>query len=183
MKFDDRYAAAISATNLKGEAETTFAPTDLLGAAAYASRDNATTGRVGTPLGMALMRLFVGDNRAAQTIVAILSDLAWGRARLLEVKIKRTQADDLARAVLAWHRDGVCRPCGGLGYAVIRNGARSVVSDSECAQCRGTARLLFDLQFAPAWLELARWLQSQIEREQAVAGQAAMAALAPRLAL
>ena len=54
---------------------------------------------------------------------------------------------------------------------------------SSCKFCRGTGKILFDRQFPITRLELARWLLVEIEREQAVAGPAAMAALAPKLEL
>jgi hypothetical protein len=41
----------------------------------------------------------------------------------------------------------------------------------------------FDNQFRPEHLDIARWLCTEVERQQASAGAAAMAALAPRLEL
>ena len=171
MKITERYASAVNSTNLKSRPDTTYSDTDVLGAFGKAG--------VKHPLATALTRLFSGDNHAVREIVAILADDVWRRARLVEVKLTRVQSEDMARAVLAWHRDGVCRPCSGHGYLRI-NGAPTI-SDAECPACRGTRKVPFERQFHADRRELARWLQAQIEREQAEAGQAAMRALAPRL--
>ena len=181
----DRYSTAINSCNLSSKEGTTYSDSDVLGAAGLAGKDRLADGRPGAPLGMALMRLFSGDNRAAAEIVVIMSDMAWRKAQAGSIKLRRVQADDLARAVLAWHRDGTCKPCGGHGYAVIgaSSGGRGVVSDQECPACRGSGRVAFEAQFLVAHREIARWLQYEIEREQSRAGQAAMAALAPRLEL
>ena len=94
-----RYASAVRSNNLRSAAATTYSDSDVLGAVGLASKRH--------PLAMALARLFCGDNHAARELVVILSELAWGKAAVLRIDLKRTQADDIARAVLAWHRDGV----------------------------------------------------------------------------
>lgn len=157
--------------NLLSKPDTTYSDTDVLGAVGLAGKRH--------PLAMALARLFVGDNHAARELVEILSAMAWGKALALRVELKRTQADDMARAVLAWHRDGVCRECGGHGYQLIV-GAPSI-GDNACPACRGTRKVPFDSQFSIERLVVARWLLAAVEREQAIAGPAAMAKLADRM--
>lgn len=172
-KVLDRYASAVHSSNLSSKPDTTYSDSDVLGAAGLAGKRNA--------LAMALARLFSGDNTAAHDLVRTLAEMAWGKAHSMGVKVKRTQAVDMARAILAWHRDGACRPCGGHGFELIA-GTRTV-GGTACRVCRGTGKLLFDRQFPLERLGLARWLLSEIEREQGKAGSAAMAKLAPKLEL
>lgn len=186
MKISDRYATAVHSSNLKSKPETTFSDADVLGAAGLAGKAERTLpdGTVvrGAPLGIALMRLLSGDNSASREIVAILSDSAVGKAwRMDSMKLQRVQADDMARAVLAWFRDGTCKPCGGHGYLLMQ-GAPSL-SEHACPACRGTRKVPFDSAFPMEQVLLARWLLAEVEREIAFAGPAAMAALAPRLDL
>jgi hypothetical protein len=131
------------------------------------------------PLATALLRLFVGDNRAARDIVHIMASMLVGKAYRMGHEIARVQAEDMARAVLAWHRDGRCKHCDGHGYLKL-DGAPGL-SDQPCSHCRGTGRILFDRQFPMDRLELARWLAAEVEREQQIAGAAAMRYLSERL--
>lgn len=168
----DRYASAIRSSHLRSEAGR-VTDVDVLGAAGIAAKRSA--------LPMALARLFVGDARAADEIVGILSALLRDRSMHTAPDLKRTQADDIARAVLAWHRDGVCKPCGGHGYERIDG--TPALSERECGACQGTGRRLFERQFRAAWRPHARWLLSVVEVEMSEAGPAAMRALAPSLEL
>lgn len=177
--FTDRYSSAVHSGNLKSDPNRETA-LDVVGAAGLAARRS--------PLAVALLRLFVGDDREAEQIVTILENMAVGKAYRLGIEITRPEARDMGKAVLAWHREGVCKPCGGHGFDV-QNGSskvgqgRAVLSATNCKFCRGTGKILFDRQFPITRLELARWLLAEIEREQAVAGPSAMAALAPKLDL
>jgi len=179
MRLTDRYASAINSGNLKSHPDTRQSDTDVLAAFGMAARGNSATGRQGVPLAVALARLFSGDNRAATTIVGILTELTWSKAIKMRVKIRRTQAQDMARAVLAWHRDGTCRPCSGHGYAVI--GGTTVLGDAECPACHGSGKRRFEREFSIATEELARWLLAEIERESGKAAPAAMMMLADRI--
>lgn len=171
MRFDDRYSTAVRASNLKSDARTTHAPSDVIAAAGMAGKTEA--------LSMALLRLFVGDNRASVEIVAIMSERAWGKAQAIGVKLKRHQAEDMARMVLAWHRDGVCKACHGHGYELI-DGAPSL-SGQQCKACRGTGKVLFAPQFRRDHVEVAEWLCAEIERESGRAAPLAMRALADQM--
>lgn len=177
MNFSDRYSTAVRSTNLKSRPETTHSDTDTLGAAGLAGKRQ--------PLAMALMRLFVGDNGMTSQIVYILADMAWSRAHHQGLKLRRVQAEDMAAKVLAWHRDGVCKPCGGHGVHLQSGGrigeGRGALSDRQCGACRGTGRVPFDREFGDDARPVAQWLLAEVERETAKAGPAAMAALAPRL--
>lgn len=144
---------------------------DVVGAVGLAGRR--------APLATALLRLFVGDNRAARDIVHIMAGMLVGKAYRLGHEIARVQAEDMARAVLAWHRDGRCKHCDGHGFLKLE-GAPGL-SDERCPHCRGTGRLLFDRQFPMDRLELARWMAAEVEREQTIAGVAAMRYLSDRL--
>lgn len=170
-KLLHRYASAVRSGNLRSAPDTTYSDSDVLGAAGLAAKAH--------PLAVALMRLFCGDNGAARDLVRVLSQLAWDRAIAENLALKRTQADDLAASVIAWHRDGVCKPCGGHGYRLI-DGTRTI-GDHACAACKGAGKVPFEQHFSLERRLIARWLLAEIEREQARAGPAALARLAPRL--
>jgi DnaJ-class molecular chaperone len=171
MRIQDRYASAIKSSSLKVDPRTTFSDTDVLGAVALASRTQ--------PLGVALERLFAGDNGASKQVVAVLAQLARGKATALRIKFTAVQSVDMAQACLAWHRDGTCKPCGGHGVMKIKG--TTTLGVQECKTCKGTARVPFEREFHATQRELARWLVAEMEREQAKAGPAAMAKIAPRL--
>ncbi len=171
MLIQDRYASAIRSSNLQTDERTTYSDTDVLGAFGLAGKEH--------PLAVALQRLFLGDNGAAPEIVEILAAEAWKKARGLDVKFTRVQADDMARACLAWHRNAACRSCGGHGYLVI-DGTKTL-GDQECKVCKGTGKRPFEREFLTEHRELAGWMVASMEREQARAGSAAMAKIAPKL--
>ena len=178
MSYADRYASAVRSANLRSKADTQQSDSDILGAAGLAGKRHA--------LAMALLRLFSGDNHASREIVAELASMAWGKAQAEHVKLKRTQADDMARSVLAWVRDGTCTVCRGHGYEVVGTRelfgeARAVLSDHACKACHGTKKVPFNSAFALERLLIAQWLLAQVEQELARAGSAAMEKLAPRL--
>ena len=183
MSITDRYATAVRATSLAGNAESmadgtspakTANQVDVLGAFGLAAKKR--------PLAVALTRLFAGDNRAAREIVQLLAVMVDTKSwRDDGVNVPMLEAEDIGRKVLAWHRDGVCRDCGGHGFELI-HGAPSL-SGNACPVCRGSRKVPFDSEFTMERLHLARWLREKIEREQGMAGQAAMRALAPRLDL
>lgn len=178
MKVTERYATAIRSSCLTVDERTTYSDTDVLGAMGLADR---TLKKEGHPLSVALQRLFMGDNGAALQIVEVLSQMARGKAASLRTDITYTQAQQMAQACLAWHRDGTCKPCGGHGVMVI-DGSKTL-GGAICKPCRGTGRIPFEKQFPHQWHELARWLVAEMEREQGRAGPAAMRAIAPRLDL
>jgi hypothetical protein len=171
MKIDDRYASAVRSSNLKSKPETTLSDSDVLGAAGLAAQQQ--------PLAIALARLFAGDNKAAREIVALLAEFARGRALRRRLVLKRTESVDVARAVLAWHRDGVCRACGGHGYLIFVGSPH--LSSTDCPACKGTGKRLFEKAFIAAQVDIAHEVLQLLERELGRAGPAAMAKLAPRL--
>lgn len=162
MRVVDWYASDVRAGN----------QSSVVGAVGFAGKYN--------PLAMALLRLFVGDDRAAHDIVPMLAQKLAGKAYRQGEKLPKTTAEDMARAVLAWHRDGVCKPCSGLGYTRIE-GSPSL-SEHACPSCRGTKKRAFEPEFKPTHVGLARWLLAELEREHAVAGIEARKRLAPTLA-
>ena len=187
-RFPDRYSKAIRSKNLRSKAEAEC-DADVIGAAGFGGlkgfREDGTQ-RTGSPLAMALLRLMLGDARSAKDIVRILAEGVTTKAwRLYGLALVSVEANDMAAAVLAWHRDGVCHTCGGHGYQVAGGyelgEGRAVIGDVPCERCHGTGKLPFDAQFAMDRLELARWLRAEVEKEQAIAGAEAMKALAPRL--
>lgn len=173
----ERYARAIRSGNLKSDARTTSSDSDVLGAAGLAAKKR--------PVAIALERLFRGDGRAAADIVALLSGDVWKHARTSSTKMRRSEAAPLAQAVLAWCRNGICKPCGGHGYAIMGTlgTGRAVVSDHECPTCFGTKKMLFEPQFSVRHLPYAFWLRDRIEAQLCVAGPAIMRKLAQDMEL
>lgn len=191
-KIQDRYASAVHSSNLVVDGKTYMGDSDVLGAAGLADKALTTgwrpTGPDGqgepvrpSPVAVPLERLFAGDNRAAYEIVRILAEMAHEHSFKLKTKISRVHCADMARACLAWHRDGTCKPCEGRGYQLIPG--TKTLSERECPECRGSRKMPFERQFRPEQRELARWLVSEMARASGHAGPAAMRALAPQLEL
>lgn len=172
MKIIDRYSTAIRSQDMGSDPKTIKSDSDVIGAAGIAAK--------ASPLGIALMRLLAGDNRSSAEVVEILAGKAVGKGWRMGMTLSHPAGVDLGRAVLAWHRHGTCRHCHGHGVLLIP-GTRTLGSE-PCPRCIGGRRIL-EREVAPEHAQLARWLASEIERELAFAGPAAMAALAPSLAL
>jgi hypothetical protein len=81
----------------------------------------------------------------------------------MKVRVTRHVAFDMARACLAWSRNGTCQPCGGHGKTLIP-GTRTH-SEHDCQECKGTGHLLFEKNFRHEHRDLARWLVVEVERE------------------
>lgn len=154
----ERYAGAVRSTDLRTR-PAGLADVDLLGAAGMAGKRN--------DLALLLARAQAGDNQAMVELVPILGQLVWGKARALKLKVKRDQAADLARAVLAWHRDSGCRDCGSRGFRKVPGAP--TLSGEACGTCSGSGRIPFDRLIDRQNLELTRWLQALVEREFAAA--------------
>lgn len=203
MNLTERYASAVHAHELKfgreldRTAETqSVDTTDVLAAYAYAGRALETGWRPTGPggqgervptgpssaLAVPLSRLFAGDDRAVHAIVVHLAGLAWKHARSIRgAKCSPSESLEIARACLAWHRDGVCKHCGGHGYQLLVgtgvNGVGGVHGDTECPHCEHGKRP-FEREFAEHHRELARWLVAQVlEPAIAQAGPQAMRSL------
>jgi hypothetical protein len=170
----DRYASAISSSNLASDPRTTYSDSDVLGAAGLAGKTE--------PLAMMLERMFLGDRQAGGQAAQYLAQMAIGFAERRRLTVRRIECADIARAVVAWHRDGVCKACGGHGYSIIP-GTRTI-GEEACKACRGTGRVLLGQQFDTAdQRDLALWLLAHLQAESSKAGPAAMAKLAERLPL
>ena len=98
----DRYASAVNSHSLTVDPRTTMSDTDVLAAMGWASRQ--------VPMAVALERLFAGDSTAANVIAAILAQQAFEYSFRIETKISRLQCADMAKACLAWHRNGAVDP-------------------------------------------------------------------------
>lgn len=192
MSIKTRYAGAVHSSNLKHTSElnrndekTQSSDADVLGAMGIADRA-LTTGKNsdGTPvrpapLAVPLERLFAGDNNAIYGIVRELADMAYRKSFELRIKISRPASVDMARACIAWVRDGRCKSCGGHGYDLIP-GTPSL-SGHQCAACKGTGKVPMTKEFRQLQLPLALWLLDEIARESGRAGPQAMKVLAPSL--
>lgn len=192
-KITDRYVTAVHSSNLKVSreldktTETVADDTDALGAYGLADRDLERGHRSDgspvkpAPLAVPLERLFAGDRNAAYDIVRQLSAMLYDHSFDVRVKISRVQCTDIAKACLAWHRDGVCKACGGHGYSLIP-GVPSL-SSHTCPTCRGTGKIRLSAVFGVKNLALAQWLIDEMTREAGRAGPEAMKRLSSAMDL
>jgi hypothetical protein len=182
MSIHDRYASAVHSGNLKPQKDSmagaepvrTASKLDVVGAYGLMSKRHRLAG--------ALCRLLLGgDNQAAREVVQELAAMVEYRAYMDGIQIVRVQAEDLGRKVLAWYRNGTCQHCGGLGFEKIQG--IPALSGNACKHCdpRHPGKVPFAADFSMEHLSLAWFALGKIEREIALAGPAAMAALAPKL--
>ena len=189
MGIVDRYTTAASTSNLRSKPDTVYSDSDVLGAVGLAGKEWRTrpdgSKYRGNPLGMAMMRLFTcADDSAPATkrqIVKMTARMVQSKSESEGDKLRWPECEAMAIVVLTWVTDGTCRPCGGHGRTLIE-GTRTI-GDHACPSCRGSGRVQFGSKLPLERLLLAQWLLNKIEREMAIAGAAAMAALAPRLEL
>lgn len=188
--FTNRYAAAVHSGNLASDPDTTFSDSDVLGAAGLAGKavryaDDPHKRRRGAPLALALQRMFVGGDPQGRAVVPILMRMLMVEAHRREDDASELAAGIISRTVLDWHRDSVCKRCGGHGYDTVVGTSlgdrRAVISNIPCRACRGSGRRSFNALFSRDRLQIALWLRDRIEAETARAAAEAMAALAPRL--
>ncbi len=187
----ERYSSAVHARSLAVDEKTTYSDTDVLGAYGLADK-HLTQGHDGNereegrrftpaPLAVPLERLFAGDNNAAHEIVRILAEMAFFEARRWNVKMSRPQSHDMACMMLAWFRNGACKPCGGRGKPAIKDSP--VLSAHDCDQCKGTGKINFEQEFRYEWKPIAIWLKECMEEESGRAGPAAMRTIAAKMVL
>lgn len=170
--FKDRYASAVNSSNLSVKTETTYSDVDVLTAMGLAARHH--------PLGAALQRLFV-DGKAREC-VDLMAKMARDHSFKIKARISPFQSQRLAEKVLAWYRHGVCTECGGTGKEIIIE-PKPHLSDQDCRHCYGIGRRPFAPNFTAETLEVATWLRNEVSKHQALAGRAAMEAIAPSLDL
>lgn len=145
--------------------------TDVLGAYGLVAKTH--------PLAVALARLLSGDNRETHDVVRELADMIWKRARGGSAKCSAVQAQDIAKACLAWWRDGVCKACGRHGKTIIPG--TLTLSEHDCPACRGTGKIAFESNFPQELRDLAAWAQATLEKNLAIAGPEAKKRVAPPL--
>lgn len=188
MSIQERYASAVRSSCMTVDARTTRSDTDVLGAMGLAHRDLSegrawVNGRqvsiTRSMLAVPLERLFMGDNTAAEEIVEIMAEWLRRKAPSMRLRLTPAQCKEIARACLAWHRDGVCKACDGHGTLLIPGS--DTLGTARCKPCRGAGKVPLERQFRPEWRELVAWLVAEVEREQSKAGQAAMKQLASYL--
>lgn len=171
VTYSESYSGAIKASNLGSRPDTTRSPSDVLGAAGIAGRQ--------APLALALLRLLSGDANAIRHVAGLMGAMVLGKAHRAKTPMSHVDSIRLAQAVLAWSMSPRCPACGGHGFSTIPG--TTTLGGEACGICRGTGRRPFDSEFPRDRLELARWLQAEVEREVAKAAPLAMRALAPRL--
>lgn len=169
MKFQDRYAGALRTKDLRSNASSTHSASDVVGAAGLTAREY--------PASIELLRFFAGDNRGAPKVVSYLADVISGRAYRTGAQMTRVEAEDMARSILAWYRDGRCPACSGRGFGAIEGAP--MLSGKACPACHGARRVAFEGAFDAGRLELATWLRARVERELALGAADAKRRLGP----
>ena len=167
-----RYAIAINASSLKHDPDSTYSNVDVLGAYGLAGKYH--------PLGVALQRLFVGGKTTE--CLTVMTSMVLDRSYKVKERMNEGQALDLSKRVLAWYRYGTCTECGGTGKEVIFE-PKPHLSDEDCPTCKGSGKRPFEPSFTNDIRDIALWLKGEVERNQAVAGRAAMTLIAPMLDL
>lgn len=170
MRLTERYSSAVHATSLTSDPSTYMSNTDVLGAMGLAGKHY--------PLGVALARLLSGggDSDAIDTLTSMI----FRRARTYRVKLTYIGAQEMAKAVLTWHRHGTCQPCGGRGYLLMPG---TPVNGEQCPHCKGTGKINFDSNFPQAVRRLAQWASDQIEYGISNAAIEAMRRITPLMDL
>jgi hypothetical protein len=139
--IDQRYASAVHSKSLSVDEKTTMSDTDVLGAMGLAARvleDGRTwDGKPvrPAPLAVPLARLFAGDSNAAHEIVRTLATMAFDQSFAYGIKIAKPMCEDMAKSCLAWHRNGICRRCGGHGLSLIP-GTKTLSDRASIARAR-----------------------------------------------
>jgi hypothetical protein len=186
-KIDEQYRTSLGHGNQR----------DVVGAYGLADR-RLTDGWVPTgpddgyripkaPLSVSLERFFAGDKHAVHALVEEMARMVWSRADRFNIhpKLSRPAAHDMACAVLAWHRGGTCRACGGHGFELIPG--TPAKSERHCKVCydreRGVSdgKIPFEPQFRMEYRGLARWLLVEVEEAASRAAPEAMKALYERM--
>ncbi len=193
-KFLDGYSRAVRAKNLRsgGDDSGRVQHSDTLMAAAWVSKPVRASGdagkaRPGNPLGVALMRMFVGGDQEAKAVLRLLTEMLISKAYRAGDQLGPASADLIALLVLGWHRNSVCPECGGHGFQTavgeLGGNSRVVMGDTPCPACHGTAKRPFDAMFPPDRLWLALWLREKVEAKQAAAHAEASKVLSGRMEL
>ena len=139
----DRYASAVSTSDLTPRAASSLAPLDVLGAAGLAARRQ--------PLGMLLQRLRADPTPVAQAVAgAALAERLREAVRKRQVRRDGVDSEVVAADALAWWLDPTCLSCGGVRYQA-RNGR---LTGRDCQGCEGTGRrgLASSAPAAAAWV-------------------------------
>lgn len=177
MKIQERYASSVRSSNLKSHHATTWSDSDVLGA--YGIADRRLTDGEGYaskhPLAVPLARLFVSDRSAVAEIHETMCEMIITQSAYMRTRIKRVQAFDMAKAVLAWYRNPSCRVCGGHGFGIIKG--TTTLSDSRCHPCDGAGKIQLERAFRSEHRPLLQWAMAKMEGESAIAGPAAMRAI------
>jgi hypothetical protein len=144
---NERYLAAIGSRDLKHNARGT-ADIDVVGAVGMTGKHHE--------LGVVAVRFAAGDNQAGERAVQLMVEKVIGRAwRASRQRLSKGTAQQIARTVLAWSRDGRCKPCDGLGFGKVPGAP--ALSSVACTHCNGSGRVSLagaagEHHAAAAWL-------------------------------
>lgn len=166
--ISERYSTARQTSDLTVSPLTSMAPADVLGAVGMAAKDKEIE------VAILLMEVtYQGRSQSRNKLADILGNQL--NARMAKDRRLKGNAWVIAKEVLAWHLDGVCKPCGGLGYEKIPG--TPTLSDRLCPVCEGNKRVAL-----PHDSLAHTWLANHVERLTAIAGGEVMKRLASQIA-
>ena len=150
MNVSERYSTALEAKNLKVDPLTSFAASDVLGAAGMAAQAHSDA--------MLLWSLLFQNKTSAK--LKVVDMLADKLTRKMIRERWKGNPKTIAQEVLAWHLHGTCQPCGGRGYQLILG--TPALSDRLCTHCGGSGKVKFPRGDAYTWLvdEMSRMIAS-----------------------
>ena len=137
----ERYSTALEAKSLKVDPLTSFAASDVLGAAGMAAQAHSDA---------MLLWSVLFQNKTSAKLKAVDMLAKKLKYEMMRNKEMRGSAKKIAEDVFAWHMNGTCQPCGGRGFKLI-NGSPSL-SNEVCPVCLGTGKVKLPRGEAYTWL-------------------------------
>lgn len=159
MKIAERYATARHTSNLRSDPRTRMSASDVLTASGMAAHDNEAALLL---WGIA----YQGKTGDIHRLVELMTGPMGGRMARFNI---RGNTGDAVRACIAWWLSH-CPACNGTGHEIIPHTITR--SDDPCGTCQGTGKLPMPND------EAFRWLASELDRLQSIAGGKVMQKLA-----
>lgn len=162
MKIAERYATARHTSNLRSNPHTRMSASDVLTASGMAAHDNESALLL---WGIA----YQGKTCDIHRLVELMTPTV--RARMARFR-QHGNPSDVVKSCIAWWLSH-CPACSGSGHEIIPHTITR--SDEPCGTCHGTGKLPMpdDQAF--------RWLASELDRLQSIAGGKVMQKLAADL--
>jgi hypothetical protein len=135
---------------------TADGPSDVVTAAGWAAQSNQTVGLALLLWGV----MYEGKTHQKLELAAKLGNHL--NAKMARDRSLKGNAWKIAAEMLAWHLHGVCEPCEGRGYEVIKD--TPSLSDNMCSHCGGQGKRPYPREASHVWMA------AELSRMTAVAG-------------